>query len=75
MVTREKVIEELEKTPDEHLDEVYRVIKTLETNGTREEAGETVMSQLRKIKISASPDLSIKANFYSLDRSRQNNPP
>lgn len=67
MVTREKVIEELEKTPDEHLDEVYRVIKTLETNGTREEAGETVMSQLRKVKISASPDLSMRARLYDLE--------
>lgn len=67
MVTREKVIEELEKMSDEHLDEVYRVIKTLETNGTREEAGETVMSQLRKVKISASPDLSMRARLYDLE--------
>lgn len=67
MVTREKVIEELEKMPDEHLDEVYRVIKTLETNGTCEEAGESVMSQLRKIKISASPDLSMRAKLYDLE--------
>lgn len=62
MVTREKVIEELEKMPDEHLEELYRIIKTLETTGTREEAGESVMSQLRKIKISAS-DLSIRAKL------------
>lgn len=67
MVTREKVIEELEKMPDEHLDEVYRVIKTLETNGTSEDTGESVMSQLRKIKISASPDLSMRAKLYDLE--------
>jgi hypothetical protein len=58
MVTRKKVIEEFEKMPDEHLEEVYRVIKTLEANGTSEDAGESVMARLRKIKISGSPDLS-----------------
>lgn len=58
MVTREELIEELEKMPDEHLEEVYRVIKALETNGSREEDGESVMAKLRKIKISASPDFS-----------------
>lgn len=68
MVTREKVIEELEKMPDEHLEEVYRIIKTLETNGARENDDESVMARLRKIRISGSPDLSIKANFSSLDR-------
>lgn len=64
MVTRDKVIEELEKMPDEHLEEVYRIIRTIETNGTSEEAGESVMSRLRKIKISASPDLSLRAKLY-----------
>jgi hypothetical protein len=67
MVTREKVIEELEKMPDEHLEELLRIIKSLETNGTREEAGESVMTRLRNIKISASPDLSMRANLYDLE--------
>jgi hypothetical protein len=67
MVTREKVIEELEKMPDEHLEELLRIIKSLETNGTREEAGESVMTRLRNIKISASPDLSMRAKLYDLE--------
>ncbi|HXU35528.1 MAG TPA: hypothetical protein VN937_04140 [Blastocatellia bacterium] len=67
MITREKIIEELNKMPDEHLEDLYKVIKSLETNGTREEAGETVMAKLRKIKISASPDLSIRAKLYDLE--------
>ena len=67
MITREKIIEELKKMPDEHLEDLYKVIKSLETNGTREEAGETVMAKLRKIKISASPDLSIRAKLYDLE--------
>ncbi len=67
MITREKIIEELKKMPDDHLEDLYKVIKSLETNGTREEAGETVMAKLRKIKISASPDLSIRAKLYDLE--------
>jgi hypothetical protein len=67
MITREKLIEELKKMPDEHLEDLYKVIKSLEANGTREEAGETVMARLRKIKISASPDLSIRAKLYDLE--------
>lgn len=67
MITREKLIEELKKMPDKHLEDLYKVIKSLETNGTREEAGETVMAKLRKIKISASPDLSIRAKLYDLE--------
>jgi hypothetical protein len=67
MITREKIIEELKKMPDEHLEDLYKVIKSLETIGTREEAGETVMAKLRKIKISASPDLSIRAKLYDLE--------
>lgn len=66
MVTREKIIEELEKMADEHLDEVYKVIKSLGANGTPEGAGKTVMARLRNIKISASPDLSIRAKLYAL---------
>jgi hypothetical protein len=62
MVTREKLVEEIEKIPDEHLEELYRMIKSLEVNGTDAESGESVMARLRKIRISASPDFSIKAN-------------
>lgn len=67
MVTREKIIQELEKMPDEHLEELYKVIKSLETNGTRGAGGETVMAKLRNITISASPDLSIRAKLYDLE--------
>lgn len=64
MVTREKLVEEIEKVPDEHLEELYRMIKTLEVNGTDAVSGESVMARLREIRISASPDFSIKANLY-----------
>lgn len=67
MVTREKLVEEIERIPDEHLEELYRMIKSLEVNGTPTESGESVMARLRKISISASPDFSLKANLYDLE--------
>ena len=30
MISREKIIEEIEKVPDEYLDELYRIIKDFE---------------------------------------------
>jgi hypothetical protein len=64
MVTRAKIVEEIEKVPDEYLDELYRMIKALETNGTDAESADGVMARLRKIRISASTELSTKANLY-----------
>ena len=66
MVTREQIAEEIERLSDENLEAVYKMIKTLEVNGRQAELSETVMSGLRKISISASPDFSTKANLYDL---------
>ena len=67
MISREKIIEEIAKVPDEHLDELYRIIKDFEVNKENGESGESVMARLRRIKISASPDFSMKANLYDLE--------
>ena len=67
MISREKIIEEIEKVPDKYLDELYRIIKDFEVKKENEQPGESVMAQLRKIKISASPDFSTKANLYDLE--------
>lgn len=67
MVTRAKIVEEIEKVPDEYLEELYSMIKALEANGTDAASAEDVMARLRKIRISASLDLSIKANLYELE--------
>jgi hypothetical protein len=64
MVTREDVVAEIQKVPDEHLDELYRVIKNYEDNGEQPDAGESVMARLRQMRISASPDFSTNANLY-----------
>ena len=67
MISREKIIEEIEKVPDEYLDELYRIIKDFEVKKENEQSSENVMAQLRKIKISASSDFSTKANLYDLE--------
>jgi len=66
MVTREDIFAEIQRVPDEHLDEVYTLLKKYEKNG--EKSGDVnVMASLRAIKISAAPDLSQRASLYELD--------
>lgn len=67
MISREKIIEEIEKIPDEQLDDLYRIIKDFEVKKENGQSGESVMARLRKIKISASPDFSMKANLYDTE--------
>jgi len=67
MVTREDVVAEIQRVPERHLDEIYRIIKNYEDNGEQADAGESVMARLRQIRISASPDFSTKANLYDLE--------
>jgi len=67
MISRDKIIEEIEKVPDEHLDELYRIIKGLETKKDDGESSESVMARLRRIRISASSDFSMKADLYDIE--------
>ncbi len=67
MVTREEVIAEIQKVPEKHLDELYRIVKNYEMASGEDESNQSVMATLRQIKISASPDFSIKANLYGLE--------
>ncbi|HYH86664.1 MAG TPA: hypothetical protein VEX60_14520 [Pyrinomonadaceae bacterium] len=67
MVTREEIIAEIQKVPEKHLDELYRIIKKYEVTGGEPDANQNVMAKLRQIKISAPPDFSIKANLYDLE--------
>ncbi|MDT4954946.1 MAG: hypothetical protein QOJ02_3084 [Acidobacteriota bacterium] len=68
MVTKEDVIAEIQKIPDRHLEELYRIIKDFEVKDAEEEkSNQSVMAKLRQIKISASPDFSIKADLYDLE--------
>ena len=67
MVTREEVIAEIQKVPEKHLDELYRIVKNYEMASGGDESNKSVMATLRQIKISASPDFSTKANLYGLE--------
>ena len=68
MVTREEIIAEIKKVPEKHLEELYQIIKQYEEPGVIEtEADQSVMARLRQIKISASPDFSVRANLYDLE--------
>lgn len=68
MVTREDVVAEIQRVPERHLDEIYRIIKDYGGNGEQPNAGESVMAKLREIRISAAPDFSTSANLYDLER-------
>ena len=65
MITREDVVAEIQRVPERHLGELFRIIKSYEDNG---DEGENIMAKLREIKISASPDFSINANLYDLEK-------
>jgi hypothetical protein len=68
MVTREDIAAEIQRVPEKHLDEIYRILKNYEENGEQPAADLGVMASLREIKISASPNLSTKANLYDLEK-------
>ena len=71
MISREKIIEEIQNVPDELLDELYQIIRDFEVK--REENPEpSVMARLRQIRISASPDFSSKATLYDLEQNDAN---
>jgi hypothetical protein len=68
MITRDDVVAEIQRVPEKHLGELYRIIKSYEENGEESERTENIMAKLRGIKISASPDFSMNAKLYDLER-------
>ena len=66
MISREKIIEEIQKVPDELLDELYQVVRNLEVK--KEDPEPNVMARLRQIRISASRDFSSKASLYDVEQ-------
>jgi hypothetical protein len=67
MVTREEILFEIQKMPEQYLDELYQVIKDFESRSGTELSDQDVMAKLREIKISASPDFSTRADLYDAD--------
>jgi hypothetical protein len=67
VVTREDIVAEIERVPEERLDELYVMLKKYEKNG-EQAVDVNVMANLRAIKISATPDLSARADLYELEK-------
>ncbi|MFN2456313.1 MAG: hypothetical protein ABR577_19115 [Pyrinomonadaceae bacterium] len=68
MVTREDVVAEIQKVPEKYLEELHGIIKDFgERNEQADESDQSVMAELRRIKISAPPDFSTRANLYDLE--------
>lgn len=67
MVTREEILVEVRKMPEQYLDELYQVIKDFESRSGTELSDQDVMAKLREIKISAAPDFSTRADLYDAD--------
>ncbi len=69
MVTREEVVAKIQKVPERYLEELYRIIKDLEERSElASDSDQSVMAELRRIKISAPPDFSMRANLYDLEK-------
>ena len=67
MVTREEVLVEIRKMPEQFLDELYQIIKDFESRRPTEASDDNVMAALRQIRISASPDFSANADLSDLN--------
>ena len=67
MVTREEILVEVRKLPEQYLDELYEIIKDFESRRLPKQSDQDVMAALREIKISASPDFSTRADLYETD--------
>lgn len=67
MITREQLISEIQNIPERHLEEVYQIIKSFESQPAENQQSESIMAQLRRIKISAAPDFSIRASIYEME--------
>jgi hypothetical protein len=63
MVTKEIIKSEIERVPEERLEELYEVVKVYSRAET-ESNGNTLFSKLRKIKIQGPEDFSENLDLY-----------
>lgn len=67
MIDRETIKDAIEKVPDEFLEDLYNWIKQFESKMKEKESELFVLERLRRIRISASPDFSTKADLYTIE--------
>jgi hypothetical protein len=63
MVTKEIIKSEIERVPEERLEELYEVVKIYSRTET-ESNGNTLFAKLRKIKIDGPEDFSENLDLY-----------
>lgn len=63
MVTKEDIKFEIEKVPDERLPELYHIVKGF-TRKEPDPSKPTLMSKLRRVRISGPPDFSENIDLY-----------
>lgn len=68
MITREQIVDEIQKFPDKDLDHLYRMIKELKScHKGGESIHDGIFAKLRTIKITAEPNFSMQANLYNVE--------
>ena len=60
MTMREEIVAKVQNLPENVLPEIYETIKKFEGEESN------ALEKLSKIRISATPDLSVQANLYSM---------
>jgi hypothetical protein len=63
MATKEEIKSEIEKVPEERLAELYQIVRRF-TQSRPVASQPTLMSKLRRIRISAPPDFSANIDLY-----------
>jgi len=63
MITKEAIKSEIEKVPEEQLDELFRVVWTF-TAAKPESDGQSFMSKMKSIQIDAPADFSANLDQY-----------
>ncbi len=63
MVTKDEIKTEIEKVPDERLDELYRVVKTF-TQDDSSDAKESFLMRLSRIKLDGPEDFAANFDLY-----------
>ncbi|HZT60716.1 MAG TPA: hypothetical protein VFA21_19075 [Pyrinomonadaceae bacterium] len=63
MATREEIKSEVEKVPEERLDELYRVVRTFSQEKTSN-SKQSLLARLRKIQIEGPEDLASNFDLY-----------
>ena len=63
MVTKEIIKSEIERVPEERLEELYEVVKNYSATGT-DNNGSTLFSKLKKISIDGPEDFSENLDLY-----------